>query len=112
MLLHSPRLTNFFAVFLVAVAASAIAQEPAEPDFRIEYSGAPGEVVVEYDVVNAIESTQDTGEPLLRVYGDGRVRVYRPQPLTGAGTFEQRRSTALYLVQRWVAVALAGCVAQ
>lgn len=72
-------ITLLAAVSVLLVGASSSGQE-TEQDFAIEYSGAPDAVILEYDVESAAQMTPDTGEPLLRVYGNGRVVVYRPGP--------------------------------
>ncbi len=69
-----------------AVATPLHAQQADDPDFEIEYSGAANVPVVTYHVENAIES--DDPQPLLRIYGDGRVHVHKPWHNTDAGDYQ------------------------
>jgi hypothetical protein len=87
------RVLRFSIVPIALVAAGAWGQD-AVPDYQIEYSGSPDAVIIEYDVESAFQSTADSGEPLLRIYGDGRVRVYRPKYSPGAGSYETYVPTA------------------
>jgi hypothetical protein len=82
------RLLGCSAIPLLCAATVSWAQD--EPDFQIEYSGSAQAIVVEYDVESAIEKTDD--EPLLRVYGDGRVRVHRQPYRQNAGDYEMKLS--------------------
>jgi hypothetical protein len=69
-----------------ACATHARAQQLDEPDFAIEYSGSPAVPVITYHVETAIES--DDQQPLLRVYGDGRVHVHKPWHNRDAGDYQ------------------------
>jgi hypothetical protein len=89
------RLITRLTVLLIFLASAAATAQETAPDFAIEYSGAPNAIVIEYDIESAAQVTGDTGEPLLRVYGDGRVLVYRPGPgAPGGGRFEMKLGEA------------------
>jgi len=77
----------------LATGLTASAQESAEggsADYAIEYSAAANDVIIEYDVLTEIETTDET--PLMRVYGDGKVHVHRPEYRVDAGDYELQLS--------------------
>jgi len=67
---------TFLSILLLATPFSLAAQESEQSpnsDVVLEYARNPDNVVVTFDIVGAFRDAT----PLLRIYGDGRVRVHR-----------------------------------
>jgi hypothetical protein len=73
----------------VAAAQDARPDESSYP--AVKYSETAAEPVVEYNLIHHMLAEQDP-EPLLRIYGDGRVLVHYPVYMKKAGDYELRLS--------------------
>ena len=86
----------FVSVFLLLHGASGIAAgENGKPTERtypaFQYSETAAEPVIEYNLVHHMLAEPDP-EPLLRIYGNGRVHVHYPAYMTRAGNYELQLS--------------------
>lgn len=81
------------SAFLVTTGTQA--QEPANSNAAgqplIQYSTQAEEPVIEYRLVHQMLADQDP-EPLLRIYGNGRVHAHYPAYMQKAGDYEYRLS--------------------
>jgi hypothetical protein len=84
------------SVFFVLYGAAGIAAgengkptDTTHPAF--EYSETAAEPVIEYNLVHHMLAEPDP-EPLLRIYGNGRVQVHYPAYMTKAGNYELQLS--------------------
>lgn len=66
-------------------------RSPAVPQFQ--YSTTSQKPVIEYTLVHQMLANPDP-EPLLRIYGDGRVHVHFPEYMKNAGDYDMRISQA------------------
>jgi len=81
--------------FLLHDAAGVAAGENGKPTATthpaFEYSETAAEPVIEYNLVHHMLAEPDP-EPLLRIYGNGRVHVHYPAYMTRAGNYELQLS--------------------
>jgi hypothetical protein len=84
------------SVFFLLHGASGVAAgengkptESTHPTFK--YSETAAEPVIEYNLVHHMLAEPDP-EPLLRIYGNGRVHVHYPAYMTKAGNYELQLS--------------------
>lgn len=81
-----------FIIHCAATIAASANEQPAEkshPAFK--YSETATEPVIEYNLVHHMLAEQDP-EPLLRIYGNGRVHVHYPVYMKKAGDYELQLS--------------------
>ena len=82
----------FFLLSGMAGIASAEDGKPAEKTYpAFKYSETATEPVIEYNLVHDMLAEPDP-EPLLRVYGNGRVHVHYPVYMKKAGDYELQLS--------------------
>ena len=82
------RIKNYVSVFMLFIFTQAIsAQEFCPPGQTIEYSNSANDIVIEYHVDNTILANQDP-TPVMRIYGNGLVKVHYPIYMTKAGDYE------------------------
>ncbi|MCP3956525.1 MAG: hypothetical protein GY719_01595 [bacterium] len=74
-------------LIVAALAAGGLAAQQPAPN--LEYSPDPGTVVVQYTHIHHMLAQRDP-QPLMRIYGDGRVRVHYPVYSPDAGDYELR----------------------
>jgi hypothetical protein len=84
-LLLTSVLVLLHAAAAVAAAGNGKPTEATYPAF--EYSQTAAEPVIEYNLVHHMLAEPDP-EPLLRIYGNGRVQVHYPVYMTKAGDYE------------------------
>lgn len=70
-------------------AGEGVDRKFGESASKFEYDMRPDAIVLSFDQKYA-ELELKTTEPMLRIYGDGRMVVVRPFPFNNAGTFEGR----------------------
>jgi hypothetical protein len=89
------RLLPASVFFLLVCGWSVGAAQDARPDGRsypaVKYSETAAEPVVEYNLVHHMLAEPDP-QPLLRIYGDGRVHVHYPAYMERAGDYELQLS--------------------
>lgn len=80
---------RFSRLLLVSVFCIGFGTAGAAPAFK--YSETAPEPVIEYNLVHRMLAEQDP-EPLLRIYGNGRVHVHYPAYMKKAGDYERQLS--------------------
>lgn len=83
----------FFLCVGVAVAAAGNGKSANKAYPAFKYSETGTEPVVEYNLVHHMLAEQSQ-QPLLRIYGNGRVHVHYPAYMTRAGDYELQLSQA------------------
>ena len=89
------RLLFVSAFFLLPGASSIAVGENGKPTEKtypaFKYSETATQPVIEYNLVHHMLAEPDP-EPLLRIYGNGQVRVHYPAYMTRAGNYELQLS--------------------
>ena len=89
------RLLFVSAFFLLPGASSIAVGENGKPTEKtypaFKYSETAAEPVIEYNLIHHMLAEPDP-EPLLRIYGNGRVHVHYPAYMTRAGNYELQLS--------------------
>lgn len=83
------KITRYFINLFLVLAIFPVHAVPPENVSTVNFSPLPTAVIIEYTLEHDMLVQQDT-QPLIRIYGDGKVLVHYPVYMKKAGDYEMQ----------------------